>query len=83
MLIQIIIWVLGICATVYFAGYQMFFDGGVDMIVAIVDMVRDGATLALAKTAVWGFIRMSIAGLVGWLIIFATATISLWFGEYK
>ncbi len=79
-LLQVVIWIVGLCSTFYVAGYLMFFDGAVDMVMAIIDMFKNGATLELAKTAVWGFIRLWIAGLVGWLIVFATSAISLWIG---
>lgn len=79
-LLQVVIWIVGLCSTFYVAGYLMFFDGAVDMVMSIVDMFKNGVTLELAKTAVWGFIRLWIAGLVGWLIVFATSAISLWIG---
>lgn len=82
-LIQILIWIVGLCSTFYIAGYLMFFDGAVDLIISIINMFEDGATLELAKTAVWSFIRMWLAGLVGWLIIFATSALSLFVGEFN
>lgn len=82
-LLQVSIWIVGIFSIIYIAGYLFFFDGMVDMIMAIVDMINNGASLELAKTAVWGFIRLWIASLIGWLIIMSTGAMTFWIGEYK
>lgn len=83
MLAQIIIWVVGIALVVYIAGYQLFFSGAVDMIMAIGGILGSGITKELAVTAVWGFIKFSVAGVVGWLIVIATGTISAIVSDYR
>lgn len=80
-LIQILIWLVGITSTLYIAGYLMFFDGAVDLIMSIINMFKDGATIELAKTAVLGLVRVWLASMVGWLIILATSAISIWANE--
>lgn len=82
-LIQILVWIAGVALAIYLAGYQLFFNGAVDMIVAIMDMFQSGATKELAVTAVISFIKLWVASFVGWLIVLATGAISAIIGEYK
>lgn len=82
-LIQGLVWIAGIVLAIYLAGYQLFFNGAVDMVMAVMDMFQSGATKELAVTAVVGFIKLSVAYLVGWLIVLATGAISVIIGEFK
>ena len=83
LLLQILIWVVGLCSAIYIAGYQMLFDGAVDFIMAIITMIKHGATLELSKIAVLGFIRICLASFVGWLIVLITSMLSYLVSEYK
>lgn len=80
---QIILWVAGIATALYLAGYQMLFSGAVDLIMAIVDMFRSGANKELAVTAVLSFMKVCFAGLVGWVILFATGMLSAIVSDYR
>lgn len=81
-LLQILVWVVGITLTVYIAGYQLFFSGAVDMIMAIIDMFNSGATKELATTAVWSFVKLWIASFIAWVLLMGTGAISAIVHEY-
>lgn len=82
-LLQILVWVVGIALTVYVAGYQLFFSGAVDMVMAIGEIISSGVSKELAVTAVIGFIKLWVAGLVSWMILLATGAISAIVSEFK
>lgn len=75
-LLQVIIWIVGVALAIYLAGYHLFFMGGVDLVMSVIDMFHSGVSKELAKTAVLGFVKMWFASLVAWIILTITAIAS-------
>lgn len=82
LLVQALIWIVGIGITVYVAVFEMFIGGWVDVITSVATMIKESVTNGLIKDLVWGIAKIIFASLTGWFILLATSLVSTVAKEY-
>lgn len=82
MFLQFVIWCLGVVLALYVAGYLMFFDGLVSLIMSFGELINGQFDKELVVDMVWSIIKLMFASFVGWLIIFVTGMLSAMFSEF-
>ena len=81
LLVQALIWIVGIGITVYVAVFEMFIGGLVEVITTVIDLFK-GTVDGEVSNLVWGIAKMIFASLTGWFIMLATSLVATVVGDY-
>ena len=82
LILQSIIWIVGITYAIYIAVFEMFIGGWADIITTSISMMKDSVTNDLMKDLFWGIAKIIFASITGWFIIAVTSLLATMVGDY-
>ena len=82
LVLQTVVWIIGIAFAIYIAVFEMFIGGWVDIVTTSLTMIKDSVTNDLIKDLFWGIAKVIFSSITGWLIIAVTSLLATMVGDY-
>ena len=82
LILQAVIWVIGISYAIYIAVFEMFISGLSDVITSTTLMIKYYVTNSLVVYLFLGIVKIIFSSVVFWLIIMVTSFLATMVGDY-